>query len=74
VPCTDDANFAASTAIDLPAAFFASAAPWHMRQVSLTGGAAAGAAAAAAQRAGANASASANAAARIERVRVITIP
>ena len=46
LPCTDDANFPASTAIALPAAFFASAAAWHMRQVSLTPGAAAGAAAA----------------------------
>ena len=43
-PCTDAANFAPSTAIDLPPAPFASAAPWHMRHVSLTLGAGAAAA------------------------------
>ena len=42
-PCTDAANFAPSTAIDLPSAPFASAAPWHMRHVSLTLGAGAAA-------------------------------
>src|SRR5512143_4115899 len=72
LPCTEDANFAASTAIDFPAAFFASAAPWHRRHVSLTPGGAAGAAAT--QRAGMSANASANAAARIEWVPVITVP
>ena len=41
-PCTDDANFAPSTAIDLPPAPLASAAAWHIRQVSTTFGAGAG--------------------------------
>ena len=42
-PCTDRANVAPSTAIDLPAPLLASLSPWHARQVSLTSGAAAAA-------------------------------
>src|SRR4249919_2171829 len=38
LPCTDVTNFAPSTAIDLPSLPLASAAEWHMRQVSLTDG------------------------------------
>ena len=41
-PCTDATNFAPSTAIDLPPAPLASAAAWHMRQVSFGFGGAAG--------------------------------